>query len=837
MRDSLLFETIRGHTTSSYLYFVLLIACISIAVCGYAAGDIQEFADNSPIIMEPGKTNSSVHDIFGPDLCIVYPEDRVMNHIARILPAGNEFAEGTSTNSPALSIREENINSDSLNVNATDLQLTWQKCLGGSSYDAPIKMIQTSDGGYLIGGYTYSNDGDISGYHGGLDFWIVKLDSSRNMVWQRCMGGSNEDFFKSVIQTIDGGYLIYGHTGSTNGDVSGNHGNYDIWEVKLDLTGNIIWQKCLGGTGYDNIQSVIQTADGGYLVSGFTRSTDGDVSGQHGAEDIWLVKQEPAGNITWQKCFGGTNYDAPTSVIQTVDGGYLVTGCTTSIDGDVTGNHGDYDIWVIQLDSLGNNTWQKCLGGTSTDFSYTTIKTTDGGYLLSGYTCSTDGDVTGNHGQEDIWEVKLDSEGNITWQKCFGGISDEQPNAGVIQTTDGGYLVSGYTNSYDSNVTGNHGEDDIWELKLNSSGNMIWQKCLGGSSSEYPQYVYQTSDDGYLIGGYTMSSDGDVSINHGSFDIWVVKMDSGGNMVWQKCLGGPFNEEPSAGIIQTTDGRYLISGNTLSSEDDVAGNHGGIDIWLALLKASHPVTATSDSWTIAYPPGTTLYGEGTNATYLAQAKPGANLVHVSVDNEQVGPLTNWTFSLIATNHTFATVGQPTPGQVHAFFSLNTSWGTVPLTVQFTNQSVGNPSSFSWNFGDGSSSTEENPIHTFMTPGTYSVSLQASNADSGGIATLTHALTATDGFVPSPTPTPVPGEITAAFSADSVSGSAPMLVSFVDLSTGNPTSWLWNLGDGTIAESQNLSHLYTTKGTYSVTLTAQNSISSASIEKSGYIVVT
>ncbi|MDD1729365.1 MAG: PKD domain-containing protein [Methanospirillum sp.] len=836
MKHSAFFEKKKASTPiHSNLYLVLLFGCICVAGCGYATAEIQGVSDNSTSIRET-IANDSIFDYPGLMPDIGYPEDLLMNPYPHIRSHERESAHNATSVSSSVSTPKKVSEIGSSEKNATDLQLIWQKCLGGSSYDMSIQMIQTSDGGYLMGGYTYSNDGDVSGFHGWMDLWIVKLDSSRNMVWQRCLGGSDDDYTSSIIQTTDGGYLVNGYISSTNGDVSGNHGGYDIWEVKLDSAGNITWQKCLGGSRFEHALSAIQTTDGGYLVNGYTSSTNGDVSGNHGGYDIWEVKLDSAGNITWQKCLGGTNNEYPYSVIQTTDGGYLVNGYTYSNDGNVTGNHGNWDMWEVKLDSSGDITWQKCLGGTSFEYPYSVIQTTDGGYLVNGCTASNDGNVSGNHGEEDIWEVKLDSAGDMTWQKCLGGTSSERAPS-VIQTTDRGYLVNGFTESDDANVTGNHGSGDIWAVKLDSAGDMTWQKCLGGTDYEFPKNVFQTSDGGYLMGGITYSNDGDVAGSHGYADIWAVKLNSSGDMIWQKCLGGSSFEEPNAGMIQTADGRYLFGGFTDSSDDNVAGYHGGVDIWMALLGASHPVNATADSWTVAYPLGITSYAEGTNATYLAQAKPGADLVNVTVDDEPVGPVSNWTFSVIASNHTFTTTGQPTPGQVQAFFTQNTTWGAVPLTVQFTNQSLGDPTAFSWNFGDGQSSTEQNPVHTYMTPGTYSVTLRATNTWTGGIATLSNAVTATDGVVPSPTQTPVPGEITAAFSADRTSGAAPVQVSFLDQSTGNPTSWLWNLGDGTIAASPNVTHIYATKGTYSVSITAQNSLSSGSTKKSGYITVT
>ncbi len=818
-------------TICSNLFILLLTGCICIVGVGYGTADGVNVPNNSTGInnIPPNFpfTNAGLVPGFNN------PEDLDMRANPHFRSDGGETGHNNNTVSSLTSIQERETGSSELNAKA--MKFTWQRCFGGSSYETPISIKQTSDGGFLIGGYTDSYDGDCSENHGSYDFIIVKVDASEDIVWKKCLGGSWFDEECEIISTPDGGCFVVGSSNSDDGDVSGNHGSTDFWAVKLDGSGNIVWQKSLGGSSDDVPYQAIQTADGGFLIGGWTGSSDGDVTGYHGYTDIWVVKLDSSGERKWQKCLGGSAYDRPYSLIQTTDGGFLIGGYTYSNDGDVTGNHGDADIWAVKLDPAGELKWQKCLGGKKSDRLYSLIQTIDGGFLITGDTRSSDGDVTGNHGERDIWVVKLDSSGERKWQKCLGGSADDFSSS-AIQASDGGFQIRGYTYSNDGDVTGNHGDADIWAVKLGPAGELKWQKCLGGSADDSPLSTIQTIDGEFLIGGYTCSSDGDVTGYHGGTDIWVVKLDPAGEQKWQKCIGGSADDYPIS-IIQITDNQYAVYGCTYSFDGDIVGNHGEEDLWLGLIDTRYQVTAISDSMTIAYPSKTRSYEEGTNVAYLAQAKPGADLVNVSVDGTHVGPVSNWTFSEISSNHTFATTGQPTPGQVHAFFTLNTTWGAVPLTVQFTNQSLGEPTSFQWDFGDGETSTERDPVHTYTTPGTYSVTLQAHNAWTGGVATLSHALTTTAGIVPSPTPTPVPGEITAAFSADRTSGSAPMQVSFTDLSTGNPTSWVWTLGDGTLSASQNTTHIYSAKGMYSITLTAQNSLYSGSIEKSGFITVT
>jgi hypothetical protein len=200
-----------------------------------------------------------------------------------------------------------------------------------------------------VAGYTNSNDGDVTGNHGSNDFWVVKLNSTGVLQWQKTLGGSGSDKATSVQQTADGGYIVAGYTNSTNGDVTGNHGSNDFWVVKLNSTGLLQWQKTYGGNSSDVAYSIQQTTDFGYIVAGCTNSNNGDVTGYHGTMDYWVTKLDSAGILQWQKTLGGYDYEAANSIQQTADGGYIVAGWTYSTNGDVTGYHGNVDFWVVKL--------------------------------------------------------------------------------------------------------------------------------------------------------------------------------------------------------------------------------------------------------------------------------------------------------------------------------------------------------------------------------------------------------------------------------------------------------------------------------------------------------
>jgi uncharacterized delta-60 repeat protein len=401
--------------------------------------------------------------------------------------------------------------------------IQWQKCLGGTSSEYANSIQPTTDGGYIVAGYTQSTNGDVTGNHGGQDAWVMKLSSTGSLQWQKALGGTADDEANSIQPTPEGGYIVAGFTASTNGDVTANHGGQDAWVVKLSSTGSLQWQKALGGSSGDVANSIQPTTDGGYIVAGYTVSTDGDVTGNHGYSDAWVVKLSSTGSLQWQNPLGGTYQDSAYSIQPTTDGGYIMAGSNFSTDGDVTGNHGYQDAWVVKLSSTGSLQWQKSLGGSNYDYGQNIQLTTDGGYIVAGDTASTNGDVTGNNGTRDAWVVKLSSTGSLQWQKTLGGTNLDQAY-GIQLTPDGGYIVAGYTSSTNGDVTGNHGLQDAWVVKLSITGSLQWQKALGGPYTDVANCIQPATDGGCIVAGYTSSGLGDVTGNHGSNDAWVVKL-------------------------------------------------------------------------------------------------------------------------------------------------------------------------------------------------------------------------------------------------------------------------------------------------------------------------
>jgi hypothetical protein len=361
----------------------------------------------------------------------------------------------------------------------------WSRLFGGEKASLGYSARATADGGYIITGYTYSYGA------GEDDLWLIKTDASGNKLWDKTFGGTAMDEGYSVQLTSDGGYIIAGATGYSG--VS----DWDVWLVKTDSAGNKVWDQTYGGDGNDFGFSVKPTSDGGYIVTGFTYSYGA------GSKDLWLIKTDASGNRLWDKTFGGAGDDDGWSVTTTADGGYLVAGRTSSYGA------GNADLWLIKTDASGNEVWDKTFGGAGRDEGFSVQVTPDGSCVAAGRTSSY------GAGDNDVWLVKTDANGNKLWDKTFGGAGGDGAYS-VELTTDGGCVVAGYTSSPGSSPA------DVWLIRTDASGNRLWDRKRGGSDDDFAQSVAQAADGGYVLAGWTWSPLAP------SEEVWLVKTGANG---------------------------------------------------------------------------------------------------------------------------------------------------------------------------------------------------------------------------------------------------------------------------------------------------------------------
>ncbi len=417
----------------------------------------------------------------------------------------------------------------------------WQQSLGGTADDILYSAQRTSDGGFVLGGSSASETNSFKSAprYGGNDFWVVRLDASGHKLWDASFGGSGNDVLYSLIQTADGGFLLagYSNSGTSGNKTSPNLGAGDFWIVRLDATGKKLWDKSFGGTGEDGAYAVLQAGDGGFFCAGYSYSaaSGNKTSGNLGGSDFWVVRLDSSGNKLWDASFGGTDEDTCYSMVQTLDGGVVLAGSSSSsVSGNKTAaNFGGTDFWVVRLDAGGNKLWDHSFGGTSDD-GYTSVSlasTPDGGFVVGGdsFSGANGNKSSAGLGLDDFWVVRLDANGNALWDRTFGGAGSDFLTS-LLVLPQGGFLLAGGSSS---GVSGNKsspplGRVDYWVVRLDDSGNKLWDAAFGGSGNDgfYNVVATSTSNGEFLIAG---DSDSPISGNKtepalGGTDFWVVKL-------------------------------------------------------------------------------------------------------------------------------------------------------------------------------------------------------------------------------------------------------------------------------------------------------------------------
>jgi len=362
---------------------------------------------------------------------------------------------------------------------------TW--VFGGADSDWGRSVLVTSDGGYVIVGKTAS-------FGAGLDdIYLIRTDASAAIQWDTTFGGSGVDRGYSVVPASDGGYIIAGETSSFGA------GNGDVCLIKIDDSGDTVWTRTIGGGDSDWGSSVIATSDGGYAIVGATLSSGA------GNGDVYLIKTDVNGDTLWTETYGGTEPDRGESVIETSGGGYVITGRTSSYGA------GSSDVYLIKTDDSGDTVWTRTFGGVEVDRGKSVIETSGSGYIIVGQTSSF------GAGLDDVYLIRTDSSGDTVWTKTFGGAGADCGES-VVETSDGGCIVAGRTSSSGA------GLDDVYLLKTDSSGSLVWQRAFGGADSDWGRSVIVTSDGGYAVMGGTFS------FGSGSADVYLIKTDANGDL-------------------------------------------------------------------------------------------------------------------------------------------------------------------------------------------------------------------------------------------------------------------------------------------------------------------
>lgn len=417
------------------------------------------------------------------------------------------------------------------------------KRYGGYASDLLFAARPTSDGGAILFGRSNSTtNGDKSEVcRGNDDYWAVKVDEDGAKQWDKTFGGSDDEYPRDAVQTRDGGYLFAGCSASgISGDrTEASRGYEDYWIVRTDTNGVKRWDKRYGSASSDYLFSIQQTADGQFILCGGSGGwASGDKSSSSfGYEDFWLVKVDTNGTKLWDRTIGGDGVDRPQALQQTRDGGYILAGFSSS----GTNAHksqpcrGAYDYWIYKTDTNGYRQWDKTFGGMGDDELACLDQTRDGGYILGGFTSTTnDGDVSElPRGGLDYWVVKVDSNGTKQWDHRFGGSSDDQLQS-VRQTSDGGYILGGWSSSSNSGDRTecrrglSSTDKDYWIVKVNENGIKVWDKAIGGQSDDYLYSAWEESGGSYVLAGYSCSAasgeKSEPAWGGSSWDYWIVRL-------------------------------------------------------------------------------------------------------------------------------------------------------------------------------------------------------------------------------------------------------------------------------------------------------------------------
>ncbi len=425
-----------------------------------------------------------------------------------------------------------------------DGDVIWNNTYGGSTWDTGRSICRTHDKGYIISGVTEDEETGLK------DIWIVKLNKRGQKVWEKIYGRYYWDAGNSIQQTSDHNYIVAGYT------YSGDTKKSLIWILYLDKKGNKVWDKILGGKDWDNASAVKQTIDGDFIVVGYTKEKGA------GEKDLWILKIDKKGEIIWERVYGNMGNDEALSVQNTTDGGYIIAGYTVSFEADIK------DGWLLKVDRNGNlpgsmevksgtyqyasgmaysHIWNITYGSKDNEKVLCSAGTPDNGYILAGYS------AVGKYEGREALIIKINRKGDQQWSKVYKWGRENQVNA-LLRNKDNRYIGVGYVISEDKD------NSDIWVFEFNNKGEIVWNKIIGGEAEEKANAVCQTEDGGYMIAGFIHSKE------DGEQDMWIIKLDKKGKMIWEKKFNGKGDDEAFS-ILPAGGDQYIVAGNTFSKEE------------------------------------------------------------------------------------------------------------------------------------------------------------------------------------------------------------------------------------------------------------------------------
>lgn len=421
-----------------------------------------------------------------------------------------------------------------LSIQNKNYELNYIKSFGGSNDDEANDIINTSDGGFMVIGSSTSSDGLIQNKMGlESDIILMKFDSDKSVEWVKNYGGSKDDRGQSVVEVSGIGYALLGYSMSNDGDASNNEGFHDNWVILIDSKGDIIWEKSYGFSGHDHAYNIIKTKDGNLFFNGFL-----DVTASRGL------------------------------------------GSTKKVGKSI--KHGVGEFWCHKIDLGGNILWRKYFGGTNNDRSYDSVETSDGDFLIVGSSESKDIDISSPKGSYDIWVIKLSSNGDLLWERSYGGSKYETANS-IIQSADKKIHILGSTLSNDKNISFQMGSSDFWLLTIDSDGNLLSEQTFGGSNFDKGKKIEIDSKDNLWLTGYSRSIDFDFSFNNGKNDAVLIQLSK--NRILKEVFEiGAEGEDIANSLIHFNENEIIVAGYSDSKEDYFIENKGGKDIFLAFFK-------------------------------------------------------------------------------------------------------------------------------------------------------------------------------------------------------------------------------------------------------------